>query len=241
MAPYSVIKRDQAFAWFDDRRRFVLSDGRSVEVLSGAIQQTLDDMGTVSDCFGYRVHLGPIDCLVWTFPTDGRTFVYQMEAGWAQWSGWNTDTNNTKPFTVTAHHQRADTGLNVVGTSAGRVAALKSSAQDDLGDPIVARVDTGYLDRGTDRRKQCTALRLVLQREEPAGTEPAYVLVSWRDDGGPWGYPRRVSLGTSGYRGVVGQLRSLGVYRRRQWRFEFAGSEELVLASATEEFEVLEV
>lgn len=241
MAAYSVVKRDQAFAWLDDRRRFVLSDGRSFEVLSSPIQQTLDDMSTVSDCFGYRVHHGPVDCLVWTFPTDGRTFAYQFEAGWSQWSGWDNATGNFKPFTVTAHHQRADTGLNLVGTSAGRVAALKASAQDDLGDPIVARVDTGFLDRGTDRRKQCVSLRLVLERTEPSGSDEPVVHVSWRDDLGPWGAPRAVSLGSSGYRVVVGQLRSLGVYRRRQWRFTFSGSETLVLASATEEFEVLEV
>lgn len=241
IAPYSVVKRDQAFAWLDDRRRFVLSDGRTAEVLSGQIQQTLDDMGTVSDCFGYRIHYGSMDCMVWTFPTDGRTFVYQMEAGWSQWSGWDAAKAGFKAFPVTAHHQRSDTGLNVVGTSAGRVATLKQSAQDDLGDPIQARVDTGFLDRGTDRRKLCISVRLVLERSEPTGSTEPLVYVSWRDDLGPWNAPRAVSLGSSGSRAIVGQLRSLGVYRRRQWRFEFAGPEALVLASATEEFEVLEV
>lgn len=241
MAAYSVIKRDQAFAWLDDRRRFVLSDGRSFEVLSGPIQQTLDDMATVSDCFGYRVHHGSVDCLVWTFPADGRTFAYQMEAGWSQWSGWDNAKGNFKSFEVSAHFQRPDTGLNIVGTRSGRVAALKQSAQDDLGDPIMARVDTGFLDRGTDRRKQCVSVRLVLERSEPTGSDEPVVHVRWRDDLGPWSAPRQVSLGGSGYRTIVGQLRSLGVYRRRQWRFEFSGPETLILASATEEFEVLEV
>jgi hypothetical protein len=73
-APYSIVKVDQAFAWLDHQRRFVLSDGRSLKAISEDIQQTLNDMTTVSDCYGYRVHLGPVESLVWTFPTDGRTF-----------------------------------------------------------------------------------------------------------------------------------------------------------------------
>jgi len=32
---------------------------------------------------------------------------------------------------------------------------------------------------------------------------------------------------------------SLGVYRRREWRFEFTGLEDLTLTEASEEFEVL--
>jgi hypothetical protein len=84
----SVMRVDDAFAWLDHKRRFVQSDGRSMEVLSDAIQRTLDDIEDVSDCFGYRVQMGPIDALVWTFPTDGRSFVLQRGIGWSQWMGW---------------------------------------------------------------------------------------------------------------------------------------------------------
>lgn len=54
-APYSIIKQDQAFAWFDNYRRIQISDGRSYKDISGPIGKTLDGVINPSDCFGYRV------------------------------------------------------------------------------------------------------------------------------------------------------------------------------------------
>ena len=240
IAPYSVVKDDDSFAWLDDRRRFIKSDGREYDDKFGAdIQQTIDDMATVSDCFGYRTHMGPVDALVWTLPTDTRTFVHQDGFGWSQWSGWDDTTNNWKRFMVNCAHQRPDTGVNVCGTTAGKIGEFHATTYTDLGDRIVARVDTGYLNRKTDKRKFCRAVYLSLKRGEVTGTTAPQASVSWRDDGGEWRDSVPVSLGVSGDREIVYPLRSLGVYRRRQWRFEFSGPEELVLVSASEDFEVL--
>src|SRR5512146_1238096 len=43
-AAYSVIKSDQQFFWLDQYRRFVMSDGRSLDDISGDIAATLDEM-----------------------------------------------------------------------------------------------------------------------------------------------------------------------------------------------------
>jgi hypothetical protein len=48
-----------------------------------------------------------------------------------------------------------------------------------------------------------------------------------------------VELGLSGDTAQVVVLRSLGVYRKRQWVFEFSADVELELVSAIEEFDVL--
>lgn len=241
-APYSVVKIDQRFAWLDDRGRFVLSDGRGAQVVSSpAIQQTLHDMATTSDCRGYRVHHGPVDCLVWTFPTDGRTFVYQLGGGWSQWSGWDDGSNNWLPFSVTAHHQRPGSAENLVGTSAGRIGVLKASASDDLGTRINAHVTTGFLNRGTDRRKHCQAVRFAFKRGFAASSTTATAFFSYRDDYGPWENDMPISIGGSGDFIPVEGPRSLGTYRRREWRFTFSNSDELVLVGATEDYDVLEV
>lgn len=239
-AAYSVVRVDHSFAWIDHRRRIVVSDGRSVQVLSQGIQQDLDDMSSVSDAFGYRVHHGHLDLLVWTFPTDGRTYVYQAGGGWSQWSGWDSGSNNWKRFVVNCHYQRPVGAQNLVGTTDGKVGELKQSASDDLGDTIVSRVTTGFLDRGTDRRKHCVSVRLVLERGQTSNTSEGMLLLRYRDDMGDWVGPMEVGLGTSGDFEAVVEMRGLGVYRRREWRFDFSGSDDLVLASATEEFEVLD-
>lgn len=235
-AAYSVVRVDETFAWLDHRRRIVLSDGRGYQYLSASIQQDLNDMASVSDCFGYRVVHGHIDMLVWTFPTVGVTYAYQRGGGWSQWTGYESATGIEGRFTVNCLHQRPGGGENVVGTTAGKIGVLKSSTQTDLGEAIRAHVVTGYLNRGTSAKKQHVSTRLALKRQTNTDTAGPQALLSMRDDEGPWQAPIAINLDTGQ---TVVELRSLGVYRHRQWRFQFSGPETLVLAEATEEFTVL--
>ncbi len=232
-APHSLIANDQSFAWLDDQNRFVVSDGRGFEVISDPIAQTLDNLTTVSDCFGYRVNEGFADVLVWTFPTHGLTFAYQQGVGWCRWAGWN---GNWSAFPVTA--KDINVATNIVGLSDGRIGELSRNSVLDYEAPIRAYIETGALSRGTDARKMCKRVRLSLKRGKSTGSAPQAKL-GWRDRPGVVSGSIPVSLGTSPDTEVVVVFPSLGVYRRRQWFFEFTGTEELVLASATEEFEVL--
>lgn len=239
-APYSIIKQDQAFAWLDQFQRFVVSDGRSIKVVSDPIAKSLDEMTVYGDCYGYRVMTGNVDCLVWTFPTDGRTFVYQAGSGWGQWSGWNPATTGFAPFPVLSHHLRQDTDVNVVGTTDGYIGELSFDALTDLGDPIKAYIETGYVSRGTDQKKHCQCVRFAFRRGTVTGATGPQAFFSYRDQPGAWEPSIPIDLGGSGDTHPVLEFRSLGTYRRRQWRFEFTGTEELVLVSASEDFEVLE-
>lgn len=235
-APYSPIKVKESFAWLDHQRQFVRSDGRSVEVVGGnAIHRSLEGV-TVSDCFGYRFLSGSVDALVWTLPTDGRTFVYQDGVGWGQWQSRVGGTWGQ--FAVTAHHLQAGTKKNLVGTADGRIGELTFDSQTDFGEAISAHVTTGFIDRGTSKKKRCAEVRLTLRRGEASG-EPTGLL-SWRDDLGSWEAPIEVSLGRSGDFETTVRLPSLGAYRTRQWRFQFDGEATLVLVKVEEDFEILE-
>ena len=238
-APYSVIKDDQNFAWLDDRRRVVHSDGRTFNILSDPIKQTLDSMDDVSDAFGYRVVRGAVDALVWSFPSDGRTFAFQRGGGWSQWSSWDPDRNNWGPFIVTCLTSQLADAENIVGLSNGRMGKIRTRAATDLGNNINSYVTTGFIDHGTQLRKRCIGVRLNMRRGTSTKTTTPVALLSWRDDTGAWNPPLEVSLGTTGERNPVVRFWSLGVYRERQWRLNFMGDDELVVASVTEEYEVL--
>lgn len=240
-AKHSIVKDDQSFGWLDNKRRFVHSDGRQVQVLSTPdIAKTLQDIKAVDDCFGYRVVAGHVDAIVWTFPTDGRSFAYQRGGGWSQWMGYTGET--WKRLAVNAHTAAVGSNANFVGTLDGKVAQMTTRADTDLGDAIPAYTTTGFLTRGTNDRKHCKRIRLVLRRGtvDTQGEEP-FALLKWRDDEGEWSSPLRVSLGASGDRFPVVSFEGLGVYRRRQWHFSFHGTESFALVSATEEFTVLGV
>jgi hypothetical protein len=239
-ANYSVIKFDQQFAFLDHLRRFVITDGRSFDVVSDPIKLDLDNMTRIDDCFGYRVHTGTVDVLVWTFPTDGRTFVYQKGAGWGQWASWDDETTNWTPLVVSAHHLRKDGNVNLVGTTAGKIGQYSLGAVTDFGSRINARVTTGFMNRGTDARKACSVVRLVLRRGEATGATGPQAFMRYRNDTGPWSGPLPIDLGGSGEREPVVEFRSLGVYRRRQWQFEFSETSSLSLVNAMEDYEVLE-
>lgn len=230
-APYSIIDCEY---WIDDRKRVVRLQGGDVASVSQAIQAELDAM-TVSDAYGFRVELGAFSCLVWVFPTDGRTFVLQEGVGWGQWQGRSGD--RTTRLDLNAHHRSQTTGLNLVGTRSGRLGKLSMAASTDFGEGIEASVTTGYQNHGTLKNKRCAAITLTLERGR--SSVPSTAVVWYRDRPGPWSGRIPISLGGPGDTQSSLTFRSLGVYTQRQWKFEFLGSERLALVDAVEEFEVI--
>ena len=238
-APYSILKDDDSFWWMDSKRRIVKSGGRGYELQSEAIQRTLDGMTTSSDAYGFSVEDGFLDAHCWKFPTDGRTFVYQNGIGWGQWAGWAN--GNWVPLIVGAAATSPLDGTTFVATTTGRVGAFSLDAETDFGDPIVARVTTGYLNRDTDSMKLNKWVRLVLRRGDSGSTPGPQGTLRWRDRPGDAWAEIAVDFGSSGDREVELTFHALGAYRYRQWEFEFGESSRLTLVSATEEFEVLPV
>lgn len=228
----SVIQVDEQFAWLDDQRRFVLSDGRGYQEISGPIAATLDRIDTVTDCYGFRVNNDQFDCLTWVFPSDGRSFCWEKTSGgWSQWNGWTSGVGHSL-LPVKSHHYWSEQGAHLVGLETGQIAQFDTAANTDLGGTIKAEVWTGFENRGTDAYKHCEAVRLALKRGQSStgGT----VLLSWRDDQGAFCDPLRISLGTSGDYVTVVEKRSLGRYRRRQWKLEMTDAVELVVAGVEE-------
>lgn len=239
VAPFSFIRSDREVFWMDHQRRLVVSDRRSFKPISDPIQRTLDGIGTVSDAFGYRVSEAFLDVPVWTFPTDGRTFVYQKEVGWGQWSGWSDSTNNWAPFSVTCLAVPPDASVNVVGTSDGKIGELSLDAVTDLGTRINAYVETGYLNRKTEKYKHCQCVRLTFRRGSATTSPGPHGMLYFRDRPGPWSDPIPLDLGASGDTEPTLRFHSLGSYQRRQWKFVFSDTAvALALVAAVEDFEV---
>lgn len=229
-APYALAKREQQFYWMDGYHRIIEGGDGAADFISQDIQQTLDSM-TISDAFAYRVYTGALDCVVFTFPSDGRTFVYQDGIGWSQWSGWNGSAYTTLPVSC-------QDGFTLVGLSDGRIGEYSLEAYTDLGLPIRCLIESGYVSRGTDAIKDCLRVQLSLKRGNASAG--AKVTLKWRDRPGPWEPPVTIELGSNGDTEPVVDLPSLGTYRRRQWSIEFTGDDELALVAATEYFEVTE-
>ncbi len=240
MAPYSPVKFDEKFAWLDHLTRIVISDGREWQDVGEPIQKTLDELTTPSDCYGYRVSDQFCDALVFRFETDQETLVLQPGLGWGRWALYDAVTEEFELFPVLSHHLRSDGGLNVVGLADGTIRTLSFENTTDLGSPIVAFVTTGFLDRGTDNLKHCQTVHLVLKRTVALSRDVVCYL-AWRDDlTDDWTeLPIELSVDDGDMNPVV-TIRSLGIYRRRQWRFRFPNEAELYLVRVNEHFTTLE-
>lgn len=240
-APYSVIREGSALYWFDNRKRIVRCSGGDVEVLSDPISKELASVEIAEDGFGYCYSDRGINLLVWTFPTDGRTFVLQEGVGW---SLWGTRLESPAPrdslFRVTTAFRRTRGPETLVATMGGRVAKFDHEAQDDLEGDIVSRMETGFIDHGTSSTKASEGLTLVVRRgtTKSEGVEPT-MHIGYRDRPGSWTTQIPVSLGRAGDTEAVVELGQQGVYQRRQWFYQYSGPEPLELVSAIERVTVI--
>jgi hypothetical protein len=240
LAPYSPTKHDDKYVWLDHQTRFVSSDGRQWEDIGGPIQATLDEFDTPDDCYGYRFSESFADCLVFRFEGDQDTLVLQPGAGWGRWAMHDAASDTFTMFPVLSHLMRPDGGLNVVGLEDGTIRTLSLSNTTDLGEPIVAYSRTGFLDRDSDQWKQSVAVLLVFKRT-PELSEGVSAYLEYRDELSEEWTELEIDLGVDdGNLTPVVEFRSLGTYRRRQWRLRFADEAGLFLVRATEQVIVLD-
>lgn len=235
LSPYSYTAFDEQFRLIDHRRRYIVSNGRAFTVESTPqVGHELENMAAVSDAWGFRYKFGNYDLGITTFPTDGRTMVYDTTGkNWSEWRAYDTATGVLSELTVTSAYYLASENVTLVGLSNGQIAKLDPDATDDLGAPIVCQVTSSFITRGTSRAKKCAAVRLTFKRGQLAVGATGYLLLSYRDDLGAFCEPFRVDLGDPNDVQPTVTLRSLGTYRTRQWKlvvdsnaFRFAGMEE---------------
>lgn len=234
-AAHSIIAMDEQLAWFTNLDQFVLGDGRTLDVMSDPIASTLEGIAGASDMWGFRLNMDQFDCMVWVCPTDGRTFCLQKDGGWSQWHTWNGSGHG--PLAVKSHHLYTATKTHLAGLADGRIVKFDSTAGTDLGAVIKAEVTSGFQNRETEAHKHCQAVMLTFKRGVATTTEP-FVMLSWRDDLGAYCDPIRIGLGTTGDNVFTVALRSLGTYRRREWKMEFTDAADFVLAGAEETFAI---
>lgn len=233
---HSYIGMDEQFMGLDARNRAIICNGRSFDVVSTPfIGQQLEDAGTnVSDAWGMRYKVGNYDLGIFNLPTDGRSFVYDTSAKqWCEWRGYDSDAGAYGKLGITASCYWPDRKMTLVGLATGQIAALDQSAYTDLGEAIVAQATSSFENRNSSRSKKCNGVRVRFHRGVLADGDAGTLLLSYRDDLGPFCEPFRLDIGDPSDVDPVVQIRSLGTYRQRQWRivvdsvaFRFAGMDE---------------
>lgn len=234
-APYSIVRVDDMFAFLDDKRRFVMSDGRTLTPISEDISKDLREIETV-DCWGYREDFKQFFNIVWTFPTAGRTFVFNVAR-----RTWSERRTYQAPFQVNFPTQAYAFWPAINKHFVGRESVLDADTRTDFGETLLCERYTGWLDGGTQTQKRDDYLNVVVRRGTvPLGTTESALEVRCRDDGGAWSDFDFVLLGQPEDAEQTVQVRLGGVYRRRQYHFRYSGAHNISLVSAEQFFEDLE-
>lgn len=243
-APYSPVRIDGAYAWFDDRRRFVLSqDRRGYQVISDAISKQLRDLTTVSDCFGYREETDNYNLLVWVFPTAGVAFAFDYASKkWVERKTYNSATQLQGPWAVSAYAYWSAYNLHMVGTStAAGIYKLDTATKTDLGGTILCERITGWQDFGTTGRKRSAGVRVTMRRgTTPLAATEGNIEVAIDNDGQGFGDFRTISLGVPGDTRSWYDLHFGGVFTRRRYWIRYSGTDDVSIVSLADNVTQLE-
>lgn len=241
-APYSFAADDESFGFLDTRKRIQFGNGREYNPISDiGITGSLQKLPVVDDCWGFRVHMDGKDLLGWNFPTSATSFVWNTELkSWSEWRGYSD--GQWTAFAAKSMLYWPDENVHLVGLGDGTIGRLDDTVATDNGEPIVAEVTSGFLDRGTSNAKQHIATRLMFRRGiGTVGQTAPKAQLFWRDSTGAWEEPYELDLGDASDPAPVVEVRSLGTYKTRQWRLRFSDSLPITFVGAVESFEVLEL
>jgi hypothetical protein len=233
-APYCVVRMDETFAFLDNHRRIVIGDGRSQQVISDAIARDLRSLDTISDSWGYREEIGQNSKLVFRFPTEGRTFVYDIRG--KRWTERNKYTAPSQgDFGVSAYCYRPSDNSHIVGTSAGLNKLVTDSRQDN-GGALVCERTTGWSDYGSQNRKRSVRVRVTMKRGTGTiNVTPGALEVRVQSDDGPWSEWKQISVGEPSDYSNVKDLFFGGIFHRRRFGLRYSTSESFSLVSVQDE------
>ncbi len=234
IAPYSLQKANNTFLWLDHDKNFVQMEGRTPVIKSDDITRIVKDFATVEDCFASHIRIGPHYLIVWTFPTEQRSFCYDYKRSvWGEWDSFKDGLSD--PLDINAHVYVPAWNKHLVGSVAsGQIYELNFTNKTDAGKVFRRRRLMQY-DHGTNNRKTSSYYLLHFERGvgDSTGSDPQ-VMVSWNDDNKGWAIPKLVSLGAIGAKTGAVRVKCGGIYKRRQLDITITDAAQFTLTKVEE-------
>jgi hypothetical protein len=165
IAPYSLVFANNTLHWLAEDRRFVRREGRNAVSLSSAFDKEIQKLNTVDDAQADSVDVDGETLVYISFPTEGRTFVYDYGLNdWWEASFFDSANNLRERYLGNVHVNMRSWGYHLVGSRKdGRIFRLLEDEQTDDGTEIVSQVITGHADQGTMQRKRSSKLLIKME------------------------------------------------------------------------------
>ena len=161
-APGSAIQANNTWHWLDHERRFIQLENRSPKIISLPIDRILRSYTRVDDCRGFLMDRW----LVWTFPTEKVTWVYDLiTQAWQKWGFWNPDTGLYEAYLgISSAYITEWNAMLIGGRKDGYVYRASVDLGTDNGKIIRTLYRSAHFDHGTSNRKRCRRLSMRLKR-----------------------------------------------------------------------------
>lgn len=230
-APYAYTRMESQMAWLDQDTRLVIGDGRSMEPVSDAVQKTFKGLSTISDAWMYREVRGQQQQLVLRFPTERRTFVYDLKGTKWRERAYYSAPFNTADWPVGSYAYWPAYGYHMFGSTSSGLMRLDETSRQDLAGPLVCERTTGWHDFGSGNAKRAGRLRATMRRGIAAqGATPGALEVRVQDDDKPWSSWKPFSVGApEDYRQYADTFGTSGIFRRRRYGIRFSTTEDISL------------
>lgn len=216
------------------KRAVIKLDDRSPYILSDPIDRMLQEMTVVEDAIANLVFVGGLNFYVIYFPTEAKTWAYDIKEGiWSEWGQWDTATATHQPLKIVGTCFAKTWGKYLLMGDDGKIYTFSRNVFQDAGTTIRTLVRTGWLNHGTNKRKRSNALFL---RVKAYSATAGSLLYRFRDDGRPeWSSHIEVPLGSESQEQHINVMRRGGIYRSRQYEFQVTDNIDLALVSLGED------
>lgn len=227
-AKYSMIFADVSLYWLainnQGRGIFLKTEGYAPKRISNfAIEDMVQKFTNLDDAIGQSFQVGGHTFIVWSFPTDNVTLVYdQSQDEWYEWAYTDIDGNLNRDracFYTSAYEKNFAQDWET-----GAIYEISNNLYSDDGLPVSYIRGFPVIEKGLNRVTH-NALRAYMD----AGTEPDpnddefMVLLRISDDGGKsWYNPIELPLGNMGEYDNVAQATRLGQARTRVYELAWS-------------------
>lgn len=242
IAADSFIEKDGLFMWLDNNRRVVKVTGRTPVPVSGPFDKELRDITSITDARAMFIDIGTRAFYVINFPTDDKTYAYDLSTGkWAEWGTWSITTGAYTEFPCNEYCYSKTWNLHLLGdVSTGKIYKMDAAAYQDNGVVVRTLLRTGHVTHGTGNKKRSSGLRFRVKRGAggTSDNEPMFKL-RYRSDNKGWSNWKQLSLGKMGKTGFYIKTKRLGTYKSRQYEITHSENTPFNLISIEENIEVL--
>lgn len=240
IAPFSTVVSENAMFWLNQDRHFVQWVGGKLTRISSPYDKDLSRFSAVADCEGYRVEVDGVPLIIWAFPTENRTLVYNYgKEDWAEWRHWDSDAMEYDRWIGGCHVWVPDWGLHLVGSRlTSTIYSMSADVYTDAGDEIRMLRESGHIDYKTTRQKISKEFRIRAKRGSMVVDTVPKLMLRWKDDNRRWSNLHELSLGDEGDTSLVLRLQRTGIYRTRKYELTATDAVPIVFGDAEEDIVV---